>query len=67
MKTNIKKDNKINLNKKSSIFSIPNIKNKLKALILVYKNVGTPTKVVSQETFSEIFNEPNLSKSNKTL
>ena len=67
MKTNIKKNNKIKLYKKNSRFSIPNIENKIKALIFVYKNFGTPIKVVSQETFYEIFKEPKISKSIITL
>ena len=60
MKRNNKNNKKI-LHKKSSRYIIPNIKNKLKALVLVYKLFGIPIKVVSQETLSEIFKEPNIS------
>ena len=50
------------MHKKSSRFTIPNIQNKLKALIIVFKRFGTPIRVVSQEKFCEIFKEPNIRK-----
>ena len=56
------KKNNRKLEKKSSRHNPPNIKNKIKALILVYKLYGTPIKVVNQETYFEIFKENNLSK-----
>lgn len=54
--------NKHEIKKKSSRSNPDNIRNKIKALISVYKLYGTPIKIVSEEIFTEIFNDPKLSK-----